>query len=533
VLEIGELTVIIHRFRLARPMPELPRRSRQMGMRKRSISVIVASAMLFGSVAMAQPQRPPDTTGSVVPGQTTSSTAIVSCPPSQLCLEYQPADRPGRAIDPSAYKYPFHDPYVATITAGALSPDGVTPGVTREMVHVPLLRRVDPPPLLKGRDEASVALYRQKGPAPLLFILGGIGSNPYFGLGPYYAGLFHRQGAHVVVLPSPMSWNFAFAASRSGVPGYAPDDARDLYRLMEATLALLRARYGVEVTGVDFMGASLGAVQGAYLSVLDEDEGRIGIRSYLLLNPPPDLGYAFTKLTEWQARGATLGRERATKVGLKARGLIEDYIDERRLDPNASFDRAAREFSRFSTEELQFVIAEYIRSVLPELVYVTQAIDDQQVLKAPRAEDRARLREAKGFTLKDYEQKIAIPRLRAQQSGANGGNLAPLGSLRSIIDRIRVNPRVHIMHNADDPLAEPAALEELSQAMGSQMTLYPYGGHLGNLWYAENREEILRFFRAPMVGLAPSGSTGPAEAPEPDAVRTSGNRLLLPSGSRN
>ena len=87
---------------------------------------------------------------------------------------------------------------------------------------------------------------------------------------------------------------------------------------------------------------------------------------------------------------------------------------------NASFDRAAHGFSRFTTEELQFVIAVHIRSVLPELVYVTQAIDDQQVLKAPRGEDRARLREAKAFTLKDYEQKIAIPRLRAQQPDANG-----------------------------------------------------------------------------------------------------------------
>ena len=52
-----------------------------------------------------------------------------------------------------------------------------------------------------------------------------------------------------------------------------------------------------------------------------------------------------------------------------------------------------------------------------------------------------------------------------------------LGSLRSDPRTgFRANPRVHIMHNVDDPLAEPAALGELSQAMGSRMTLYPYGG---------------------------------------------------------
>ncbi len=390
-----------------------------------------------------------------------------------------------------------------------MTPDGLTRGVKREVLRVPVLPGRDQLPMLKGRGEVSVALYRQGHPAPLLFILGGIGSNPYFGLGTYYAAFFHKQGAHVVVLPSPMSWNFALAASQSGAPGYAPDDARDVYRLMQATLALLRSR-GVEVTGVDFMGASLGALEGAYLSVLDGDEGKVGIRHYLLLNPPLDVAYSLGKLNEWQALGATLGKERAAKVGLKARGLIEDYIDDRRDNPNASFDRAAREFSGFSTEELQFVIAQYIRLVLPELVYVTQAIDDQHLLKAPRDEGRKRLQEAKAFTLKDYEEKIAVLRRQGQEAGTNGESLNDRGSLAPILDRLRENPRVHIMHNADDILAERATIEDLKDFMGSQMTVYPYGGHLGNLWYAQNQEDILRFFRTPIAGSAQSSWPGSA-----------------------
>ena len=91
-------------------------------------------------------------------------------------------------------------------------------------------------PTLEGRGEVSVALYRQHRAAPLLFILSGIGSNPYFGLGTYFANVFHREGFHVVVLPSPMHWNFALAASPSGAPGYAPDDARDLYDVMAERL---------------------------------------------------------------------------------------------------------------------------------------------------------------------------------------------------------------------------------------------------------------------------------------------------------
>ena len=31
--------------------------------------------------------------------------------------------------------------------------------------------------------------------------------------------------------------------------------------------------------------------------------------------------------------------------------------------------------------------------------------------------------------------------------------------------------------------------------MGSQVTLYPYGGHLGNLWYPQNKESIQKLFK--------------------------------------
>ena len=431
--------------------------------------------------------------------QTPARGAAPECDPRELCLRYDPFDRLGRTVNPSEYKYQFHDPFLATVTAGSLNPDGLAPGVKREIVLVPGLPGRDRLPMLEGRSAVSVALYRQHRPARLMFILGGIGASPFFGLATHYAAVFHREGAHVVILPSPMTWNFALGASRSGTPGYTPDDARDLYSLMQTTLTLLRSRYGIEVTGIDFMGVSLGALDGAFLSVLDADEGRIGIDRYLLLNPPPDTSYALRKLHEWQSLGARLGRERAIAVGAKAQRLFEDYIEDRRHNPNASFDRVIQQFSRLSTEELQFVFAQYLSLVLPELVYVTQAIEDQRVLQAPRHEGRKRLQEAKGFTLKDYEEKIAVPRWQRQRGGASGESLNERGSLGTVLDRLRDNPRVHIMHNADDILAEPLAIEEVKAIMGRQMTLYPYGGHLGNLWYAQNQEDIVRFFETPVA----------------------------------
>ena len=157
-----------------------------------------------------------------------------------LCLFWSPAEA-------DEYGYPYHDPYVATVTTAILDGGGLAHRASREVVHVPGLPGRNAVPLLEGRGELSLALYRQHRPAPLLFILSGIGSNPYFGLAPYFAGLFHGEGSHVVIFPSPMSWNFALAASRSGAPGYAPDDARDRYDVMQALLPMLKLQHGLEI----------------------------------------------------------------------------------------------------------------------------------------------------------------------------------------------------------------------------------------------------------------------------------------------
>src|SRR5262249_19254751 len=204
-----------------------------------------------------------------------------------------------RSIEAADYTYPYRDPYLATATSAILGNDEVTPRVESIVLRVPGLSGRNRLPGLEGRGDVSVALYRQNQAAPLLFILAGVGSNLYFGVGPYLASLFYRAGSHVVILPSPMNWNFAFAASLSGAPGYAPDDARELYDLVKKTQTDLKNCYHIKPQMIRFLGVSLGALEGAYLSVIHAEEGKIGIPNYLLINPPIDLHYALKKIDEW------------------------------------------------------------------------------------------------------------------------------------------------------------------------------------------------------------------------------------------
>jgi len=389
------------------------------------------------------------------------------------------------SLEARDYAYPYHDPYLATATTAILSDDGATPRADSIIVHVP------------GLPGRNLALYRQSRPAPLLFILAGLGSNPYFGVAPYLASLFYREGFHVVILPSPMSWNFALSASRSGAPGYAPEDARDLYEVMQKTQTTLRSRHNVKTMSINFLAVSLGALEGAYLSVIDADERKIGIDRYLLVNPPVDLAYAVKKIDEWSALKRKFGREKSQEIVSQALAVVDSFSNERRDNP-AVFDRLAKKLAGFTREELQYLIAENLHSELSELVYVTQVIGDQKLLTAPKNDMRKRLEEAKHFTFTTYNQKVGVPRWQKQISDpqADLDSFIQRGSLATIADQLRDNPKVHILHNADDFLAERKSIDALKDDLSDRVTLYPYGGHLGNLWYSENKEYAFNFFRA-------------------------------------
>ena len=157
-------------------------------------------------------------------------------------------------------------------------------------------------------------------------------------------------------------------------------------------------------------------------------------------------------------------------------------------------DRLAKKLAGFTTEELQYLIAESLQSQLYELIYVTQVIQDQNVLPTPKDDMRKRLQEAKSFTLVDYYWKIAVPLWQKQlgDSQADPESLLQRSSLAPIMDRLRSNPKVHILHNLDDFFAERKSIEALKEALGDQVTLFPYGGHLGNIWYPENKKTVLR-----------------------------------------
>jgi hypothetical protein len=162
------------------------------------------------------------------------------------------------------------------------------------------------------------------------------------------------------------------------------------------------------------------------------------------------------------------------------------------------FDRLTGEFATFTREEIQFLLAKALQTALPELVYVTEIIRTRDVLPTTKDEARRRIQAANRVTFVDYAERLAVPLWRQQDAGwpTDLRGFARRGSLTPILERLRSNPRVHIVHNADDVLTTRESIRQLEQALGPRVVVFPYGGHLGNLWYSDNKDYMLRIFGA-------------------------------------
>jgi len=170
------------------------------------------------------------------------------------------------------------------------------------------------------------------------------------------------------------------------------------------------------------------------------------------------LNFALKTVDEWNALAEKFGRDGSRRLVGRALAIVDAFSTEDRDDP-AVFEHFATELAAFTTEEIQFLLAKALQLALPELVYVTQVIHDPAHRPADMRAARRRIEAANSVTFVDYAERMALPLWT--EEGVQG-----------------------------------RAELELKKALGNQVTVFPYGGHLGNLWYPDNKELVLRILGA-------------------------------------
>jgi len=411
---------------------------------------------------------------------------------------------PAADIDPANYGFPLHNPFEATITTTPPELRPLLPSddeIDQQDYSLPLRteRRFVLPGNLRQVEDLRYRLARQDHPAPLIFVISGTGANYASSLTEYLKRLFYGAGFHVVQLSSPTSYDFMTAASSAATPGLSREDADDLYRVMEAVRA---QQADLPVTAYHLTGYSLGALHAAFVSQLDETRHSFGFKRVLLLNPPVNPYNAvrnLDRLVQTEVAGVT-GNLTFYELIL---GKLTRYFQHRGyIDLNeALLYDLQHSKERLTDEEMAMLIGSVFRFAAADIAYTSDLLNRRGLITPPNYpidEDTPLTPffiRALQCNFGCYLTEQLIPQWRARHNGGSLAQLIGQISLQALQDYLAGSRKIAVMHNADDLILGPGDLGFLRRTFGERLTLYPFGGHCGNLNYRVNSQAMLEFFR--------------------------------------
>lgn len=411
------------------------------------------------------------------------------------------------------YQFPLHNPFEATIagTPSALRPPLPDDADIKQRDYSLRLRPEREFTLPSNFWPVKTFRYRlakQAGPAPLIFIIAGTGAYYSSSTMEYLKKLFYGAGFHVAQISSPTAYDFMVGASRYATPGYSPQDARDLYTVMQA---IKKQQRTLQVTDWHLTGYSLGGLQAAFVSHLDEQEQSFNFKRVLLLNPPVNLYTSVNNLSRLVHTQVVGTSETRTFYQLMLDKLTRYFNSKGRFDfSEAMLFDLQNSSQKLNQNELAMLIGSAFRFFSADINFTSDLINRRGIITPPQQKinDGTNLTPFfKRALLCDFEcylQEQLLPfwhshfnNQQATQVAADNADLERLiqaSSLYALTDYLSSSKKIGVMHNADDIILGQGDLGFLKQHFAERLTLYPYGGHLGNLDYLDNAADILEFF---------------------------------------
>lgn len=392
------------------------------------------------------------------------------------------------AAQASSYGYPYQDPYLATVTARLMKPSDSS------FVPVPVtsLAGRDRTPLLEGRAGVVGLLRAQPRPAPLVFLIPGMGGTSSEGSLLFLAEKLHQRGFSTLTVPSTLSWQFVLSQCSTGIPGFTPEDARDLRRVMVALKKNAEAQHGLRVTKTAAVGYSLGGLNAAFVMKLEREEPVLGLDAAVLINAPLRVSHAIDRIDRMNAVGDAWSRTERDSLWGRVLQVGEQLIGRDVRDPMyfLGLDRVLP----LTSAQGQYLIGNSFRQTLADTLFVSQQVNDIGLFKshATRRDRGARMAEITVTSFQDYMLKGAWP-FWTKKNGRKWSieQFVAEGDLHSQLAMLK-DPAYRLLHNQDDFLTKKADLAAAKRLMGARAVIYPSGGHVGNLWYDQNQDDLYR-----------------------------------------
>lgn len=326
----------------------------------------------------------------------------------------------------------------------------------------------------------------QKKPAPLVYIAPGLGSNRLATTNIVTAEYLYQKGFSVICTTSVFHPDFMEHASTAALPAHPPTDTRDMSVALHAIDQLMEKRHPGHFGQRALIGFSMGAFQSLYLAAHEnkQDPGQVHFERYIAINPPVSLYDGITCLDRFHAAPnvwpSEIRQERVDNAVHKAAKVIK-------LPPSALLDPP------FDGVESKYLIGLNFRLTLRDVLYSTQKRHDMGVLSTPLSpwrRDEA-YREMLGLSYRDYFEKFVLPYYKSQGIGI--ADFKRAGDLRTYASKLRAQPKAYVLTNRNDFLLSPQDISWLGGTFGkSRLSLFPSGGHLGNLNSAPMQEAIYK-----------------------------------------
>jgi hypothetical protein len=342
--------------------------------------------------------------------------------------------------------------------------------------------------------------------APIVFLLPGLGAHRLDGSSLALAEMAWDHGFSVAILSNAMSWEFLAHGANAPLPGYTPADVEDVHFALDAMHRDLDARHPGRLKQRVLMGYSLGAFHALFIAAAERTGSPlVGFDRYVTLDAPVQLLTGMRKLDAfYNAVQAFPPSERVARVQEIlwrtieiAKSEQEAFRDFSRMSPAAepSGQLRPRGPLPFSDLEARYLIGLDFRLSLVDVLSSIEERSDFRVLKTERSFLRRESSyvEMASYSFEAYIYAFVLPYFRDQlRLVSDMDELIERSDLRSVADGLRGNPKIRHFANRNDFLTTPADVAWITETLGTEhVTLFPTGGHLGNLYKPEVQTEIM------------------------------------------
>ena len=358
----------------------------------------------------------------------------------------------------------------------------------------------------------------QPGKAPVVYIVPGLGSHRLAETSLALAELAYNNGFSVVNISSPFNYEFMEHASTAALPAYLPVDGQDLHVALTEIDRRLNASYPGRLGHRALLGYSMGAFESLFIAATSTTkqysvvtprrelflfEGKHDVKEvniapvtnqvpliqfdrYVAISPPVRLMYGISKLDEfyqapmkWPETNRT---DNIENTFLKVAALSQNTLTPQTTLP-------------FNAIESKFLIGLTFRLILRDVIYDSQQRDNLGVLHHPLWNRRRNpvYQEILQYSCEDYFEKFAIPYYSARGLASPvAETMEKAGDLQTYAADLRANPDIRVICNQNDFLLSDEDLAWLHTTFGTnQLTVFPQGGHLGNLSNPTVQKSIL------------------------------------------